>query len=396
MRATPIITFINKLDRECRDPLELLDEIEAVLKIRCAPITWPIGSGKRFRGAYHVVHDQVSLFSPTHGGRVNEGELVKGLDNTRLDELLGDQAGELREGVELVRGASHAFDRDAYLKGELTPVFFGSAINNFGVQELLDNFVDYAPPPRPATAQREVAPEEKPFSGFVFKVQANMDPKHRDRIAFLRIVSGRYEPNKKLFHVRRKKSVLFPNAITFLARDRGRVETAVAGDIIGLYNHGNIKIGDTFTEGEDLKFGGIPSFAPELFRRVVLRDPLRVKALHKGLNELGEEGAAQVFRPLSRNEVVVGAVGNLQFDVVAFRLKDEYGVECTYDTIDVATARWVTSDDELKLADFRKKAESHFALDGAGTLTYLAPSRIHLDLTMERWPEIEFHATREY
>ncbi|MCG6871300.1 MAG: peptide chain release factor 3 [Gammaproteobacteria bacterium] len=396
LRDTPIMTFVNKLDRECRDPLELLDEIETVLDIRCAPVTWPIGSGKRFRGVYHLVEDQLYLFSPTHGGKVQQGEMIQGLDNPRLSEVLGDQADELRETVNLVRGASHEFDATAYLAGELTPVFFGSAINNFGIRELLDSFVTHAPYPRPAPAQqRPVAPDEPPFSGFVFKIQANMDPKHRDRIAFLRVVSGRYERNKKLFHVRRGKTVQFANAITFLAQDRENVEDAVAGDIIGLYGR-NIQIGDAFSEGEDLKFTGIPNFAPELFRRVVLRDPMRMKALHKGLDELSEEGAAQVFRPLERNETILGAVGMLQFDVVAFRLQDEYGVEAGYESVNVTAARWVDCPDERRLEEFRNKARDNLALDSAGTLTYLAPTRVNLDLAIERWPDIRFHATREH
>jgi len=395
-RDTPIMTFINKLDRESRDPVELMDEIENVLKIRCAPVTWPIGSGKRFRGVYHILDDRVHFFSATHGGRIQEGEVVQGLDNPKLDEILAEQAQELRESMELVRGASHPFDVAAYLRGELTPVFFGSAINNFGVKELLDSFVANAPAPTSREAATRIVQSTEPkFTGFVFKIQANMDPNHRDRIAFLRVTSGCYHKGMRVRHVRIERDVQINNAITFMAREREQVEEAYAGDIIGLHNHGTIQIGDTFTEGESLKFTGIPYFAPELFRRVVLRDPMRMKALQKGLDQLSEEGATQVFRPLISNDLILGAVGTLQFDVVAYRLQHEYGVECSYDNIDVNTARWVRAQDAKKLDDFRRQYDTRLALDRAGNLAYLAPSQINLNLVMERWPDIEFHATRE-
>ncbi len=397
LRDTPILTFINKLDREGRDPLELLDEVEDILKIRCAPMTWPIGMGKAFKGVFDLYADKVHLFTPSHGGKIQEGEVIEGLDNPRLDELFGSLADELREEVDLVLGASHAFDLEAYRRGELTPVYFGSAINNFGVSELLDALVDYAPPPPPRkTLTREVVANEEKFSGFVFKIQANMDPAHRDRIAFLRICSGRYTEGMKVRHVRIGRDVKIPKAITFLAADRENVEDAWSGDIIGLHNHGTIQIGDTFTEGEDLKFTGIPHFAPELFRRARLKDPLRMKALQKGLLELCEEGASQLFRPFNSNDLIVGAVGVLQFDVVAHRLLHEYKVECQFEPVNVATARWVECEDEKRLAEFRKKAHDNLALDGDENLTYIAPTRINLDLTMERWPEIRFHATREH
>lgn len=397
LRTTPIMTFINKLDREGRDPLELLDEVENILKIKCAPVTWPIGMGKALKGVFHIYNNQVHLFSASHKGKMQEGEVIDGLDNPRLDEVLGDAVNELREEIELVQGASNKFDVDAYLGGELTPVFFGSAINNFGVKELLDSFSEYAPPPRPRmTEAREVAADEEKFSGFIFKIQANMDPAHRDRIAFMRITSGKFHKGMKMYHERIGRDVQVANAITFLARDRESVVEACSGDIIGLHNHGTIKIGDTFTEGEALKFTGIPHFAPELFRRVILRDPLRMKALQKGLIQLSEEGATQFFRPLNSNELILGAVGVLQFDVVAYRLKDEYGVECIYEPVQVATARWVGCEDAKKLDEFRIKASANLALDAAGELTYLAPSRINLDLTIERWPDIVFHATREH
>lgn len=396
LRDTPILTFINKLDREGREPIELLDEVERILDIQCAPMTWPIGMGKRFKGVYHLYRDAVQLFSPSHGDRIIEGEIIEGLDNPRLDELLGGLADELRMEIELVKGASHVFDHEAYLKGKQTPVFFGSGINNFGVLELLDAFADYAPAPEiRETRQRPVLPSEEKFSGFVFKIQANMDPAHRDRIAFLRICSGKYIKGMRMHHVRTGKTVQIANALTFQADSRVNVEDAFPGDIIGLHNHGTIQVGDTFTQGEDLKYEGIPYFAPELFRRVVLKDPLRGKALQKGLQQLAEEGATQLFKPLKNNDLVLGAVGVLQFDVTAFRLKSEYNVECVYDTVPVTTARWVTCDDPKKLEEFRNKVFENLAEDGSGYLVYLATSRVNLSLAQERWPDVRFSATRE-
>ena len=396
LRTTPILTFINKMDREGRDPIELLDEVEAVLKIDCAPMTWPIGMGKRFKGVYHLYEDKVNLFSATHGGKIAEGDVIEGIDNPRLDELLGDQAEELREEVELVKGASHEFNLEAYLAGTQTPVFFGSAINNFGIKELLDAFAEYAPSPRPREAEeRIVCADEDKFAGFVFKVQANMDPAHRDRIAFMRVSAGKFTKGMKMHHVRLGKSVQVANALTFQADSRKNVDEAYPGDIIGLHNHGTIQVGDTFTEGEKLKFGGIPYFAPELFRRVILKDPLRSKALQKGLVQLTEEGATQLFRPLKNNELILGAVGILQFDVTAHRLKSEYNVECVYDAISISTVRWITAENPIKLEEFKKRAFENLAEDGGGYLVYLASSRVNLQLTEERWPEIKFNATRE-
>jgi peptide chain release factor 3 len=396
LRDTPILTFINKLDREGRDPIELLDEVEDVLKINCAPMTWPIGMGKRFKGVYHIYNDVIHLFSPHHGGKIAASEIIEGLDNPKLDDLLEDHADDLREEIELVKGASHEFDLQEYLAGKQTPVFFGSAINNFGILELLDAFAEYAPPPQPREAeQRLVKPEEEKFSGFVFKVQANMDPAHRDRVAFLRVCSGRFGKGMKINHVRIGKNIQVGNAITFQADSRKNVVEAYPGDIIGLHNHGTIQVGDTFTQGETLKFGGIPYFAPELFRRVVLKDPLRAKALQKGLVQLTEEGATQLFKPLKNNDLILGAVGVLQFDVTAFRLKAEYNVECVYDAVPVTTARWVSAENPAKLEEFKKKAFDNLAEDGGGFLVYLANSRVNLQLTEERWPEIRFSATRE-
>jgi peptide chain release factor 3 len=396
LRQTPIFTFINKLDREGREPIELLDEVESVLGIQCAPITWPIGMGKRLKGVYHLLDDTVHLYESGRNYVTQQAEIIEGLDNPRLDEKLGTDADELRGEIELVQGASHIFDPQAYLDGDQTPVFFGSAINNFGVTPLLDAFVAHAPAPGSrATTGREVASDEPKLTGFIFKIQANMDPAHRDRVAFMRICSGRFESGMKMHHVRLDKSVKAANALTFMAADREHVESAWPGDIVGLHNHGTISIGDTFTEGEALQFTGIPHFAPELFRRAQLRDPLKLKALQKGLAQLSEEGATQFFRPLISNELILGAVGILQFDVVAYRLQNEYGVEASFENVNVNTARWVRCEDPRMLEDFTRQLQNNLAEDGAGQLVYLAPTRVNLQLTEERWPDIQFAATRE-
>ncbi len=396
MRTTPVVTFINKLDREGLDPIDLLDEIESVLKIQCAPVTWPIGMGKRFKGVFDMRTESVRFFRPGQHSLETEEETVQGLDNPRLRELLGDQLDELLESVELVKGASHEFDEEAFRRGELTPVFFGSAINNFGIRELLDEFVTYSPPPQPrATENRQVNPDEPAFSGFVFKVQANMDPAHRDRVAFMRVCSGEYRRGMKMRHVRLARDMVVNNATTFFAADRGMAEVAYPGDIIGLHNHGTIRVGDTFSEGESLRFLGIPSFAPELFRRVVLKDPLKSKALQKGVQQLCEEGATQIFKPLKNNDIIVGAVGMLQFEVAAHRLATEYGVACHFEPVQLATVRWVSCPDPKVLARFREKVYEHLALDGDDMLVYLAPTRVNLNLALERHPDVSFHATRE-
>jgi len=398
LRDTPIMTFINKLDREGRAPIELLDEVESVLQIPCAPITWPIGMGSRLKGVYHLLLDEVHIFEAGRNFTRQDSTIFKGLDDPALAERLGAEAlAELRDELDLVRGASHSFEIEAYLAGRLTPVFFGSAVNNFGVQLLLDFFVEHAPSPKPRqTTTREVSPDEEALSGFVFKIQANMDPAHRDRVAFLRVCAGRYDAGMKMLHVRTGKDVRIANALTFMASDREIVTTAYPGDVIGLHNHGTISIGDTFTAGEPLSFTGIPNFAPELFRRARLKDPLKMKALQKGLAQLSEEGATQFFRPLMSNDLILGAVGVLQFDVVAYRLKDEYGVEAAFENVGVATARWVRCADARKLEEFREKNAGNLAIDAAGELVYLAPSRVNLQLTTERWPDVTFAATREH
>ena len=397
LRATPIMTFINKCDREGLSPIELLDEIESVLKIRCTPITWPLGMGKRFKGIYHLPRDAVYIYESGKNHLTQNAELIAGLNNPILIERFPEQTAQLCEEIELIKGASAAFDLNEYLAGKITPVYFGSALNNFGIRELLDDFSAYAPAPQAReTTTREVAPTEDKFTGFVFKIQANMDPKHRDRIAFMRICSGQYQKGIKLRHVRINKEVIINQAHTFLAGQREHAEDAVAGDIIGLHNHGTIKIGDTFTQGEELQFTGIPNFAPELFRLVRLKDPLKAKALLKGLVQLSEEGATQVFRPVASNDLILGAVGVLQFDVVAYRLQHEYNVDCQYEPTAITLARWIRCSDKAKLESFQNKCQLNLALDGANQLTYLAPNKVNLSLTQERWPEIEFLAAREH
>jgi peptide chain release factor 3 len=397
LRDTPIMTFINKLDREGREPIELLDEIEDVLQIECTPVTWPIGMGNRLKGVYHLAQDRIYLYDKAGREKASSIRAIDGLDSVAADEALGGLAAEFREELELVKGACPAFDLDAYRAAQQTPVFFGSALSNFGVKELLDEFVEHAPQPQPHNGeQRVVQPDEDDLTGFVFKIQANMDPGHRDRIAFMRICSGEYEKGMKVTHVRTGKELKIPDAITFLAADRQHAEKAYAGDIIGLHNHGTINIGDSFAEGEPVRFTGIPNFAPEIFRRAILKDPLRLKALQKGLAQLCEEGATQLFRPLRNNDLILGAVGPLQFEVVAHRLQDEYKVECQFETISVATARWVECADAKKLAEFERKAYDNLALDHGQQLVYIAPTRVNLNLTEERWPDIVFRKTREH
>ncbi len=397
LRDTPIITFINKLDRDGRDPLDLLADIEETLNIECAPLSWPIGMGKQFKGVYSIFEKKLHLFSATHNGGIMEGLVIDSLDDPRLDEKLGPQADQLREELELLEGAGYPFDPERYLKGKQTPVFFGSAINNFGVKELMDTFVNLAPCPQPRPAvEREVSPFETDFSGVCFKIQANMDPQHRDRIAFVRINSGKFTRGMKVRHHRTGKPMQISKATIFMAQDREGVEEAWPGDIIGVHNHGTIKIGDTFTDKEPLKFTGIPNFAPEIFRRVILKTPLKAKQLQKGLIQLAEEGAVQLFRPIQNNDYILGAVGMLQFDVIQSRLKDEYGVDAIYEPVELYTARWVTADDQSKLKTFKKQAERYLALDADENLTYLAPSRWRLDDAVETWPDISFHKTREH
>ncbi|MEQ1438110.1 peptide chain release factor 3 [Fontimonas sp. SYSU GA230001] len=400
LRDTPIVTFINKLDREGRPPLELLDEVEKVLGLHCTPITWPLGMGRDFKGVYHLLEDRFYLYSGDKH-RVSEIETVDGLMNPQMAERFGDVYRTMRDEIELLQMAGTEFDLGQYRAAKLTPVFFGSAINNFGIRELLNGFTEWAPPPQPRKAkvaggERDVAPGEDRFSGFVFKIQANMDPKHRDRVAFIRVCSGAYKRGMTLHSVRLGGPVRVSHALTFMAADRDVVEEAFPGDIIGLHNYGTIAIGDSFSEGEELRFTGIPNFAPELFRRVILKDPLKAKQLNKGLDQLSEEGATQVYRPITNNDIVLGAVGVLQFDVVQYRLKDEYGVDCVFEPVQVNTARWVECADDKKLREFRDKNDTRLALDHYGDLVYLASSAVNLAMARERFPDIRFLETREH
>jgi len=397
LRDTPILTFINKMDREVRNPVDVLDEIEEILKIKGTPVFWPLGMGKEFKGIYNFYTDTIHVYQQGQGLRIPDDIQIKGIASPEARELLGPYHQSTQEEIELVRGATPPFNLQEFLEGKLTPVFFGTALGNFGVREMLNYFVEWAPPPQNRHAlERDVLSIEPKFTGFVFKIQANMDPKHRDRIAFLRVCSGKYTQGMKMRHVRLDKDIRIADAVTFLAGERSHVEEALAGDIIGLHNHGTIQIGDTFTEGETLKFTGIPHFAPELFRRVRLKDPLKAKQLQKGLKQLSEEGSTQLFMPLRNNDLIVGAVGVLQFEVVAYRLKDEYKVECMYENINVYTVRWIACNDAKKLEEFKNKAADNLAIDGGGALSYLAPSRVNLSVMEERWPEIRFLKTREH
>ncbi len=396
MRNTPIVTFINKLDREGLEPLDLLADIEEKLQIECTPMSWPIGMGKRFKGVYNLYKKELNLFSAGAKNKDFDSIKIADLSDPRLDELLGSQADELRDDIELLVGAANPFDLDQFLIGSQTPVFFGSAVNNFGVKELLDAFVELSPAPGPRDAmERTVHPDEKDFSAFCFKIQANMDPAHRDRIAFFRICSGQFKRGMTVRHHRLGKDIKIPNATIFMAQDRAHVEEAYAGDIIGIHNHGTIKIGDTFTSKEALKFTGIPNFAPELFRRIRLKDPMKRKQLHKGLVQLSEEGAVQVFKTLLGGDYILGAVGVLQFDVTVARLNAEYKVDADYVATDFQIARWVTCEDDKKMSEFRRLFESSLSEDADGFLSYLAPSAWKLNYTEEQWPDIIFHKTRE-
>jgi len=397
LRNTPIFSFVNKLDRDVRDGIELLDEIEEVLDIKAAPINWPVGMGKEFKGVYNLYTDTFHVFTQQGGHAIPDDIRIQGLESDEAKELLGVYHEDFVEEVELVRGASHEFDLDEYLAGKLTPVFFGTALANFGVREMLDDFVEWAPQPQAREANPEpVSATEESFSGFVFKIQANMDPKHRDRIAFMRICSGSYTKGMKMKHVRLGKDVKIADAVSFKAGERVAVDEAFSGDIIGLHNHGTIQIGDTFTVGKDIKYTGIPHFAPELFRKIRLKDPLKTKQLQKGLQQLAEEGSTQVFFPLNNNDIIVGAVGQLQFEVVAYRLKDEYKVEAIYEPVNVHTAHWVEADDPKQIEELKRKHGDNLAIDGGGHLSYIAPTRVNLSLAQERFPEVTFMNTREH
>ncbi|MDA0339007.1 MAG: peptide chain release factor 3 [Proteobacteria bacterium] len=397
LRDVPIITFINKLDRDGRSSFDLLDEIEQTLQLDVSPATWPIGMGRQFAGCYDLLDDKVVLMPRGQSDTVAQGINVNGLDDPMLEELVAkDLADTLRTEVEMARGLCATFDAGAYRDGNLTPIYFGSAINNFGVRELLDGLAKHAPPPRPSpAAERTVDPREDKVSGFVFKIQANMDPKHRDRIAFVRLCSGHFKRGMKLNHVRTSKQIAMHNPVLFLARDRELAEDAWAGDIIGVPNHGALRIGDSLTEGELLHFTGIPSFAPELLQTVRPDDPMRAKHVGRALTQLAEEGAARVFRPRIGSDWIVGVVGVLQFEVMADRIRTEYQVPCRFEPSSLYTARWVEADSERELKRFTDANQGAMADDHAGKPVFLARNAWHLNHTMETWPDIRFLKTRE-
>jgi peptide chain release factor 3 len=396
-RATPIITFINKLDREVREPLELIDEIERVLEMPAVPFTWPVGMGKRFGGVFDIRANSMRVFRAGEDRRQDDDEIIPGIDNPDTAARFGDAFDQARSEIELVRGASPDFDRAAFLAGRQTPVFFGSAINNFGVREVLDALIDLAPPPGPKPAlQRVVQPTEEKFTGVVFKIQANMDPAHRDRVAFVRVCSGRFVRGMQLKVSRNGRELRTNNVVSFLSQRRDLLETAYAGDVIGIPNHGVLQLGDTLTEGEALQFTGLPFFAPEIFYTVELADPLKSKQLKSGLAQLGEEGAIQVFRPQLGGALLLGAVGQLQLEVVAHRLKHEYGAQARLAPARYKLARWITCDDERELSRFIEANAHRVAYDVVGAPTFLAAHVAELTATQENWPRVRFHALREH
>lgn len=398
-RNTPIITFINKLDREVREPLDLLAEIEQHLGMDTVPFSWPIGMGKSFGGVFDIQRNQIRVFKPGQARRDDEqDEIIEGLNNPSIAQRFGQAFTQAQSEIELIQAASPAFDHDAFLAGKQTPVLFGSAINNFGVQEVLDTLVEQAPPPGPREAlERLVQPTEPKFSGVVFKVQANMDPAHRDRVAFVRVSSGRFERGMRLKVSRNGKEIRPNNVVSFLSQRRELVDEAFAGDVIGIPNHGILHLGDVLTEGESLHFKGLPFFAPELFQAVEVKDPLRVKQLRTGLTQLGEEGAIQVFRPVAAGgAMLLGAVGQLQFEVVAHRLKTEYGVEARLMPSRYSMARWVSAEDPKTLKSFLELNAGNIAYDVIDAPAFMATSPAQLRVAQERHPDVRFHTMREH
>ncbi|HEY9459473.1 MAG TPA: peptide chain release factor 3 [Paralcaligenes sp.] len=396
-RNTPIITFINKLDREVREPLDLLSEIESHLGMDAVPFSWPVGMGRSFKGVFDIRDDHMRVFKAGEERHGHHDEVIKGLRNPVMEQRFGDMYTKALDEIELINAAAPVFDQAAFLAGKQTPVFFGSAINNFGVQEILDALVDLAPKPGPRTAmEREVRPEEPKFSGVVFKVQANMDPAHRDRVAFLRVSSGKFERGMRLKVSRTGKEIRPNNVVSFLSQRRELLDEAYAGDIIGIPNHGILQLGDVLTEGEVLHFTGLPFFAPELFQAVEVKDPLRTKQLRIGLTQLGEEGAIQVFRPENGGSLLLGAIGQLQFEVVAHRLKSEYNADARLMPSRYNMARWITSENPKVLRKFLDANAAHIAYDVVNAVAFLASSPAQLRVAQELYPEVEFHAMREH
>ena len=398
MRKTPVICFINKLDREGRDPYDLLDEIEQKLDIKVRPLTWPIGMGKSFKGVYSLYHKSLYLFEAGKQKLDGQGIAISDIEDGQLEKYVGDRdAAQLREDVELIESVYSGFEEGDYLEGGLAPVFFGSAVNNFGVKELLDSFIRLAPAPKPReTDQRLIEPKEIKFSGFIFKIHANMDPKHRNRLAFIRVCSGKFLRGSNYHHVRLAKNFRFSNATAFMAQERATIDEAWPGDIVGLYDTGNLKIGDTLTEGEEGIYKGIPSFSPEIFKEVINLDAMKSKQLEKGLKQLMEEGVAQLFTFELGARKAVGTVGNLQFEVIQYRLKHEYGASCKFVPMNIYKACWISSDDPQKLTAFIASKQRHIAKDKDGKLVFMAESKAWLQMVQENFPDIDFHFTSEF
>ncbi len=397
MRNTPVIVFINKMDLEGQDPFDLLDEVEKKLDIKVQPLSWPISKGYSFKGVYKIYDKALNLFESLKTKINDEVVSVDDINDPKVDQFCGEYAQQLREDIELIDSVYEPFDASRYLSGELAPVFFGSAMNNFGVQELLDKFIEIAPYPKGRDSdQKFIAPEEKKFSGFVFKIHANIDPRHRDRIAFLRVVSGVFERNKFYKHTRLSKDFKYPNPVTFMASAKNTVEEAYPGDVIGLYDTGNFKIGDTLTEGENFQYRGIPSFSPEIFKELINKDPMKSKQLDKGIRQLTEEGVAQLFLQEPGSRKVVGTVGELQFEVIKYRLEHEYGAKCDFETKSFYKACWITSTDDSKLGEFKRIKGNNMVIDKEGHDVYLAPSKFILDMEQNNYPELTFHFTSEF
>lgn len=397
MRNTPVIIFINKMDREGRNPIELLDELEEKLNIRVRPLSWPIGMGFAFRGVYNIYDNSISLFQPNKTKIEEDVLFIDDINDKKLDERFSSDAEKLREEVDLVDGVYEEFEKSKYLSGEVAPVFFGSAINNFGVRELLDTFISIAPSPgQRETDKKVIEPHEESFSGFVFKIHANLDPKHRDRIAFLRVCSGKFERNKFFHHVRLGKELKFPNPTSFMAQDKNVIDEAFPGDVIGLYDTGNFKIGDTLTEGEKFMFTGIPSFSPEIFKEVINTDPMKSKQLEKGIRQLTDEGVAQLFTQNLGNRKIIGTVGELQFDVIQYRLLNEYGASCRFSPMNIYKACWVTHTDQAQFDEFMRIRVDNCARDKHDNVVFLAGSAWLLKTTMEKFPALQFHFVTEH
>ncbi|MFW6327116.1 MAG: peptide chain release factor 3 [Bacteroidota bacterium] len=397
MRNTPVIVFVNKLDRLGKDPFELMDEIEEELQISVRPLSWPIGMGDRFKGVYNLFEKKLNLFTSELKFEVGESIEFSDIQDATLSDYVGDYARKIREDVELIEGVYPHFEHEEYRKGKLAPVFFGSALNNFGVRELLDCFTQIAPHPTKSTSiQREINPFEDKFSGFVFKIHANMDPNHRDRLAFIKICSGTFKRNTPYLHVRQNKKLKFSNPTAFMAQKKSIIDEAFPGDIIGLHDTGNFKIGDSLTEGEHIEFKGLPSFSPELFRYVENADPLKYKQLAKGLDQLMDEGLAQLFIGAANGRKIIGTVGALQFDVIQYRLQHEYGAACRYEPIQLHKACWIKSNNKAQLEDFKKRKYQYMALDKHNRDVYLADSAYALEMARQKFPEIEFYFTSEF